>query len=201
MYHSTFITDIKIVGINIYTCSTQVGKEWQSLVYFSGYMEEYVFRDASVIGVEILITPLVFRITRFFPVFPVIVGTHRHYIINFTRLYQAGNIKTKAVSRRFHAILHGHHLHTHLPLAAHLQIQEILFALCSTAGIVKCLPVPGNACSQVNDIFFKSIVFIPGTGQGNVFPGSIVIAAGFRSGNVTYVQFPAGIEIVFHPLR
>src|ERR1043165_2274132 len=88
-------TNIKLVGIHVNTGCSQGRKQRKCLIYFSGYMQIYIFGNAAVIGVEVFIFPLKFGVGGAFVILPAIVNTYGQNIICI-KAYRIGNIKTKS---------------------------------------------------------------------------------------------------------
>ena len=83
MYLRLAAFDVEVGGVDVYTGCFQVAVQRQSLIYLVRHIQKYVLGNTAIVGVEITVVPLIFGISAFFTVEPVVINTYSQHIISF----------------------------------------------------------------------------------------------------------------------
>ena len=160
-----------IGGIDIHAGGAQIAVEGERLVEPVRDMQPDVFRQAAVIGIEILVAPLVFHARGALGVVPVVVHAHGDYVGAW------GDIGGQVEAEGHHAVLVlSDHLavdvHVHA-LAGALEFDEDLLAL-RLLGQHEMLAVPHHRVGEVVDVHAEGFVFVESMGEGDFLPALVV---------------------------
>lgn len=157
-------------------------------------MQPDVLRNAAVVGIEIAVTPLVLRISGALPVVPVVVHADGHHVVAAvadvggqveTDRHRSVLVQTEAVA-----------VDVEVGSLAHaFELDKDLLPP-RTGRQAEVLAIPHDGVGQLLDAEAESLVFVEGTGQGDLLPTLVVKPdfSGLRI--VAHMEQPFGIEII-----
>ena len=91
--------DVEVSGIDVCARCPKVGVEWESLVEFVCNMQKDILRNASVVGVEVAVVPLVTAVVLARTIGPRVVASYGQHVVAFF------DVRSQVKSTSHHAIL------------------------------------------------------------------------------------------------
>ena len=91
---------IEVAGPHIHPCGPKLRVERQCLVELARHMQPHALADATVVGIEIRVVPVIRGASRLLLVVPVVVRSHRQHVFSWSRLHGIGDVEAE----RHHAV-------------------------------------------------------------------------------------------------
>ncbi|OPZ96572.1 MAG: hypothetical protein BWY72_01592 [Bacteroidetes bacterium ADurb.Bin416] len=159
-HHRTTLGDIDFTGINIGTSGLQVAVQGQRLIEARCHMKVNIAGDASEVGVEIAVVPLVVRTGGPFLIAPGIVNAGSDDIVSCI-IDQVGHVKAE---RHNPVFVEANRLAIYPKLATKANAFKFQKHLLAFSGFrqAEVLTVPDNGIRVFNNTDTKSFIFVEG---------------------------------------
>ena len=196
MYRGAVVGNIVVRGIDIGARRAKVGIEGQRLIEPVGDVEIRILRDASIVGVEVAVVPLVAAVVAARTVRPAVVAPHGQHVV--ARL----DVGRQVEAAGHDAILaHAQVVAVEVEvgtLTDSLELDEVFRGEWRGVCVYgKRLAIPADGIGEVYDILLISLVAVEGIGQGDALPPTVVVAGLSGLLHVSNLQVPVGIKVEF----
>ena len=81
--HCFMVGDVKIGGIDIGTCRTEIGIKWQGLIEFVCDMQIHILRDTTIVGIEVTVVPLIAAVMLARAILPTVITADCNHVLTF----------------------------------------------------------------------------------------------------------------------